>query len=87
MHPHHARALKIARRNYQFCKGVVDKRHAEYLHQRARYLDADPVTYPRFSASVLVSVVDAKRRLELSLVELQNQLSVVITVERMLENA
>lgn len=86
MHHHHARALRIARRNYLFCRGVVARRIEEEQRTRNRYL-----VHIHCSPSVVEMYLKEHkgsiRRLELALVELQNQLSVVMTVERMLEKA
>lgn len=80
MHPHHKRALRIARRNYAFCKGVVERKHEAYL--MARY------AYTRFPSNGRFDLVKAHMAaLERALEELQNQLSVVLTVERLLEKA
>ena len=84
MHPHHKRALRIARRNYAFCKGVVERKHEGYLNARYRYIRAIRISDGKHAWD---NLMEHKRALERSLEELQNQLSVVVTVERMLEKA
>jgi hypothetical protein len=82
MHHHHARALRIARRNYLFCHGVVARKHEAYLVARHSYVTCSYESPSRFSF-----VKNAKEALESALEELQNQLSVLMTVERLLEKA
>ncbi|CCE60759.1 hypothetical protein tf_04 [Pseudomonas phage tf] len=86
MHHHHARALRIARRNYLFCRGVVARRIEEEQRIRSMYL-ANAHNGAAVRSYYFAKVKSAVRSLELALVELQNQLSVLMTVERLLEKA
>lgn len=86
MHHHHSRALRIARRNYNFCKGVVARRITDEQSWRAMCV-ARLHCSESIQRSYQNNYKEAVRRLELALVELQNQLSVVVTVERLLEKA
>lgn len=86
MHHHHSRALRIARRNYNFCRGVVARRIEEEQRFRSMYL-ARLDRPESVKAAYLDYYKKSLANLEKALVELQNQLSVVMTVERMLEKA
>lgn len=84
MHPHHARALRVARRNYNAAGKAVEAATKLYLNARGAYVYN---VYTQGLAPQLAHVKAAKERLELTLEIQLDMLSVLMTVERMLEKA
>ena len=84
MHPHHARALRVARRNYKASCNIVEGRRKLYLRCREAYIYN---VYTQGLAPNTLPLSQAVDALQLALEVQLDALAVLETVERLLANA